>query len=889
MGGGDVTTSDEIPSAGEAKVLLPEGRPGLLSGSVEQEKAKQQKCSSEPNVTEEHEARRIAIDVADSILPNEVAMMLPEAQRRDIAQMLDLDPLCTDISKPLTEALVDLLWRPLAGCESKLIGLPESEFRMKVHLFWRCAVGLCAMPLSQLEVMAIRKRQFLGQALDECLSGPNANSRLALIRVNLPLFAMVCSMPGEAKEDKRLRAKQAAAKGVVPLTKTEVQPSEKQSIAEDASKQKVEKDPRTQDVECTPTESDDQNKTLLKEKSAAKHTYDVGYKKWENFDDRAALAEVEKQSSKKKSKTSSEETEIKAPMASILNEQLQGQDDDPIQALDRALKRLENQEQKQAEDSAKLKEDKDTAETDTGQLEASMEKASDLQEGKETAVTNTSQHDAATVNTSEVEVGKETETKTQSGKASEADNELDEEVIIEEVPRAPVLSCSSTAKSQQSLDAQYNKWKDFDVDAELASVDKENHAAQAADLPKEPPRFCAVCQLLAQKRCGHCGGPWYCSRECQQQHWREHKKECKLAAMSKNASAREKVEVASKTCTATKAEDAEPAPVVPTPISESAESTAQALNKDYQKWKELNSDSDELDSLDDDYDDVMDLNALTGPAEEVAKIRKHWRYEEKKNKRQMKKKPQEKPKAETSYITSDPITARPCEYRPDESAATKSMKKSYDKWKKMDADAMLLDLDNEGKTEEGNAMRMTAGKGNAVLQCEDYIKDREEYDLDEEIQQKMGGLKRTVQERLKVAAQSKEEGNQLMRQGHVKESCKAYQRGAAALEICHQSTAIMSDGLADKTKRLLGDLHRNLAAAHLQLEEWQGAYESADLALSLVEEGKDDDKARYRRALAAVRLGRKKEAEKDLHLLRSLRGPEDAFVTKIDALLADSQ
>mmetsp|Transcript_47635 Transcript_47635/g.110351 ORF Transcript_47635/g.110351 Transcript_47635/m.110351 type:complete len:304 (-) Transcript_47635:116-1027(-) len=45
----------------------------------------------------------------------------------------------------------------------------------------------------------------------------------------------------------------------------------------------------------------------------------------------------------------------------------------------------------------------------------------------------------------------------------------------------------------------------------------------------------AVCSLCARPgallRCGHCHGPTYCDRECQQQHWRQsHSKQCNKAA-----------------------------------------------------------------------------------------------------------------------------------------------------------------------------------------------------------------------------------------------------------------------------------------------------------------------------------------------------------------------
>jgi hypothetical protein len=42
-----------------------------------------------------------------------------------------------------------------------------------------------------------------------------------------------------------------------------------------------------------------------------------------------------------------------------------------------------------------------------------------------------------------------------------------------------------------------------------------------------PPRTCKFCSAAAKKQCGACRGVWYCSPQCQKQHWPEHRgKEC---------------------------------------------------------------------------------------------------------------------------------------------------------------------------------------------------------------------------------------------------------------------------------------------------------------------------------------------------------------------------
>merc|ERR1712183_685311 len=93
----------------------------------------------------------------------------------------------------------------------------------------------------------------------------------------------------------------------------------------------------------------------------------------------------------------------------------------------------------------------------------------------------------------------------------------------------------------------------------------------------------------------------------------------------------------------------------------------------------------------------------------------------------------------------------------------------------------------------------------------------------------------------------------------------------------------MSDGMEDKGKRLLADLHRNLAAAQLASEDFEGAKASCDAALERVPEGGDDDKARYRRAQALLQLGKAEEARSDIERLAKCCGEEDASVKKLRA------
>jgi hypothetical protein len=57
----------------------------------------------------------------------------------------------------------------------------------------------------------------------------------------------------------------------------------------------------------------------------------------------------------------------------------------------------------------------------------------------------------------------------------------------------------------------------------------------------EDPK-CALCGAAATKRCSRCRAEWYCGRECQVKHWKQHKTLCEyvvgtMAAASAPAAA----------------------------------------------------------------------------------------------------------------------------------------------------------------------------------------------------------------------------------------------------------------------------------------------------------------------------------------------------------------
>jgi len=329
------------------------------------------------------------------------------------------------------------------------------------------------------------------------------------------------------------------------------------------------------------------------------------------------------------------------------------------------------------------------------------------------------------------------------------------------------------------------------------------------------------------------------------------------------------------------------------------ESTGAALTHDYAKWETYDDceDVDEIDE-DDDLGGGMDLDAITGPKEEVARIRSHWRRENAAQRRRTRAEERKKAaeaaarraelRAKDALAEGPATIPRPCQYRPSSDPAVapaKAIHREYNKWKDFDADKAILELDNDGKTEEGDAMRCEARKGSAMITAEGYKKDREEYDLDQDIEKQMGGLKKVLAQRLKDASASKTEGNALLKAKKPKEACEAYQRGLEMMDLCSHATVIMADSMADKNTQLMTDLYRNLAAAQLEVGDYEGARASCDAILKPADKDKkeavEDEKAFYRRAVALLRLGRIQDSERDIAALAAIRGEDDAVVRRL--------
>lgn len=333
-------------------------------------------------------------------------------------------------------------------------------------------------------------------------------------------------------------------------------------------------------------------------------------------------------------------------------------------------------------------------------------------------------------------------------------------------------------------------------------------------------------------------------------------------------------------------------------VDPNAVDTSSKLDKDYKKWETF--EYDDMDDVSSDEGDdpfgVGDLDAISGPKEEVAQIKRHWKRADaarKKEERERKQKELEEAKArrdaarasEPQLSSLGPTTYRPCEYRPlsdPEATSAKALDRDYNRWKHVDVDQICLGMDNEGKTKEGDALRLNSNPGSAMLMTENYEKDREEYDLDQELEQNMGSMKKDIAQRLKDGAGFKLQGNDLLRDGKIEAACTAYGKGVEVMDFCKQAEVLMSQGMATKVKSLDADLHRNLAQALLQTGEVKRAKECCDVVLK---HNKDDQKALYRRASALVKLGERSAAENDVKALSKLLGSQDVSVKRLQSEL----
>jgi len=352
-------------------VLLPPNQPGRLdsastagtsraSGSRSKPQREEPRDDSSafqvnlgPAVNTKEHLDRIGREEAAATLPNEMSMMLPVGSPgfSEVALMCGQEnaPL-DDVWRSFVEKLIDLLWAPPAGILSRLPGLSETDVRAKIQLFWRCAVALCIMPLSQLRMLSQRKAKICS-ALASCLPGDGASppaERLAHLRLNLPVFSMVADMP---REEKPASPPVCSTEGAAAAAPGRAQPEEGPGAAATALEEEKEEtldeviiEEVTESRSSATTESQGsasrppQPKVVSaeKENSAARHTYDLGYKKWENFDVDTALRDVDRPEPRK------QKVDLEALRAKERRQELDF--DDPVQALSKVIEESRKRE-----------------------------------------------------------------------------------------------------------------------------------------------------------------------------------------------------------------------------------------------------------------------------------------------------------------------------------------------------------------------------------------------------------------------------------------------------------------------------------------------------------------------------------------------------------------
>ena len=176
-----------------------------------------------------------AMKSAENVLAVEIEGRTTVVQREELEKIFGVKVFW----KPLAQRFLTSLTEPPLGMIPTLNeSLSESELFTRTQLFWRCLVGLIASPMSRLQMMAKRRGANPSFQKDES----EMERKLKYMKFVLPWFAMVakaCPTPSPALK-RRTSTQQTKVSTSQPISK---------------------------------------------ETSAAKHTYDVGYKKWQNFED----------------------------------------------------------------------------------------------------------------------------------------------------------------------------------------------------------------------------------------------------------------------------------------------------------------------------------------------------------------------------------------------------------------------------------------------------------------------------------------------------------------------------------------------------------------------------------------------------------------------------
>ena len=152
-------------------------------------------------------------------------------------------------------------------------------------------------------------------------------------------------------------------------------------------------------------------------------------------------------------------------------------------------------------------------------------------------------------------------------------------------------------------------------------------------------------------------------------------------------------------------------------------------------------------------------------------------------------------------------------------------------WDRFDDVSALMGIENEGKSKDEPGFTMRASKGIAAMQCTDYVKDREEVELDQDLDERRTSLQQTINGRLVQAAELKQQGNALLKRGEAEGALVKYLEGESVLEVAENAKVILSARLSTTLDELLRDLRSNAAQAALNLEDWETAISVASAVL----------------------------------------------------------
>lgn len=216
----------------------------------------------------------------------------------------------------------------------------------------------------------------------------------------------------------------------------------------------------------------------------------------------------------------------------------------------------------------------------------------------------------------------------------------------------------------------------------------------------------------------------------------------------------------------------------------------------------------------------------------------------------------------------------------DTSPASGRLSDKYREWDRFDDIGALASVENAGKSADEPGFRLSSSKGVAAMQCTEYVKDREEIELDEELTDRRGELQQSINERLAEAAELKSKGNSLLTSGRFREALNAYITGVETLGMAEHARVLLSARLENALSGLLRDLRSNAAAAALKISEWQVAVECATAVLQT---DPNHIKALFRRASAYAARGDEGDSTKaidDLDALLKLQ-PQNSAARKL--------